>query len=332
MPSRDQLKQVIKIQSETAKLGLDLGRVMQFVVEETLPLVGAEGAAIELAEDGQMVYRAASGIAEPHLGLRLNMETSLSGHCVHTGEILHCSDCLTDDRVDKAACARMNLRSMIVLPLTFQDTTVGVLKAMSTSVDKFSEDDIEAIGMLCDLVAASMYYSVKYDIDKLVYRATHDSLTGLANRSLFMDNLKNSHQQTELGYTSLGLLMLDLDGLKQVNDELGHQAGDAMILEFSKRLKGATRSTDTVARIGGDEFAVLLLPFDKSDQLIAFTARIHEALAKPLAYNDRLISIQASIGSAELPTDGIDFNQLLEVADQRMYENKRRRKMSQTPE
>ncbi|HET8817041.1 MAG TPA: diguanylate cyclase, partial [Pseudidiomarina sp.] len=75
-----------------------------------------------------------------------------------------------------------------------------------------------------------------------------------------------------------------------------------------------------------------LLPFDKSDQLTAFTARIHEALAKPLAYNDRLISIQASIGSAELPSDGIDFNQLLEVADQRMYENKRRRKMSQAPE
>lgn len=326
MPSRDQLKQVIKIQSEIAKLGLDLGRVMQHVVEQTLSLVNAEGAVIELAEDGQMVYRAAAGIAETHLGLRLDMSTSLSGQCVRTGAILHCVDCLTDDRVDKGACARMNLRSMIVLPLTFQDTTVGVLKAMSINVNNFSDDDVEAIGMLCDLVAASMYYSVKYDIEKLVYSATHDSLTGLANRSLFMDNLRNCHQNTSLGYTSLGLLMLDLDGLKQVNDVLGHQAGDAMIMEFSRRLKGATRSTDTVARIGGDEFAVLLTPFDDSDQLGTFTARINAALTEPLSFQNHSLPIQASIGGAELPADGTDFVQLLDIADQRMYADKRRRK------
>lgn len=329
MPSREQLKQVIKIQSEIAKLGLDLGRVMQHVVEQTLSLVTAEGAVIELAEGGQMVYRAAAGIAEPHMGLRLDMSTSLSGQCVRTGEILHCVDCLTDDRVDKAACARMNLRSMIVLPLTFQDTTVGVLKAMSINVNNFSDDDVEAIGMLCDLVAASMYYSVKYDIEKLVHRATHDSLTGLANRSLFMDNLRNCHQNKSLGYNSLGLLMLDLGGLKQVNDVLGHQAGDAMILEFSKRLKGATRSTDTVARIGGDEFAVLLTPFGDRDQLGTFTARIHAALTEPLSFQSHSLSIQASIGGAELPADGTDFLQLLDIADQRMYADKRRRKGDQ---
>ena len=79
IPTREQLIQVIHIQTEIAKLGMDLGSVMQYVVEQTLPLIGADGSAIELAEDGEMVYRAAAGIAKKQLGLRLRIDTSLSG-------------------------------------------------------------------------------------------------------------------------------------------------------------------------------------------------------------------------------------------------------------
>ena len=117
MPTREQLMQIINIQTEIAKLGLDLGGVMQYVVEQTLPLINADGAVIELAEDGEMVYPAATGIAKDQLGLRLRIDASLSGLCVTTGETLFCGDSETDPRVDSFACRKVGLRSMIVIPL-----------------------------------------------------------------------------------------------------------------------------------------------------------------------------------------------------------------------
>lgn len=142
MPTREQLMQVIEIQREIAKLGLDLAEVMQFAVEQVLPLMGADGAAIELAEGDEMVYRAASGISKPQLGLRLRIDGSLSGLSVRTGEILTCADSETDPRVDRLACQKVGLRSMIVMPLKHTGTTVGVLKAMSARPEKFSQADV----------------------------------------------------------------------------------------------------------------------------------------------------------------------------------------------
>mgnify|MGYP002148271289 CR=1 FL=1 len=182
MPSREQLLHIIGIQSEIAKLGLDLGGVMQYVAEETLSLVEADGAAIELAEDGEMVYRAASGIAKPQLGLRLKIGGSLSGLSVMTGKVLACSDAETDPRVDRVACRRIGLRSMLVMPLKHLGVTVGVLKAMSAQANKFKVRDQRLLEMMSEVVAAAMYFSVKYDSDTLFLKATHDSMTGLANR------------------------------------------------------------------------------------------------------------------------------------------------------
>lgn len=167
MPTREQLIQVINIQTEIAKLGLDLGGVMQYVVEKSLSLVNADGAVIELAEDGEMVYRAATGIAKNQLGLRLKIDASLSGLCVMNGETLSCDDSESDPRVDHLACRRVGLRSMIVMPLKHQGITVGVLKAMSTQPNKFERRDMTLLGMLSEVVAAAMYFSVRYDNDDL---------------------------------------------------------------------------------------------------------------------------------------------------------------------
>ena len=117
LPSREQLIAIIRIQTEIARQGLDLAQVMSVVVERALELVKAEGAVIELAEDEEMVYRAVSGIAAGQLGLRLKLASSLSGRCVLSGEILRCIDTETDERVDRAACRRMHIRSMLVVPL-----------------------------------------------------------------------------------------------------------------------------------------------------------------------------------------------------------------------
>ncbi|NLP82170.1 GAF domain-containing protein, partial [Acinetobacter baumannii] len=122
------LLEIVRAQSQIAKLGTDLGAIMALVAERAQHLTCATGAVVEMAEGDEMVYRATSGLTETLPGLRLARQGSLSGLCVQTGEILHCTDSETDPRVDREACRRVGLRSMVVTPLRHLDTTVGVLK------------------------------------------------------------------------------------------------------------------------------------------------------------------------------------------------------------
>lgn len=315
----EKLLQIIRLQTEIAKLGLDLGGMMAMVVEHTLALVEADGAAIELTENDEMVYRATSGIAKPYIGLRLKLQHSLSGLSVQTGEILRCDDTECDDRVDRDACRKIGLRSMIVIPLTHQGINVGVLKAMSLRVGKFTDDDAKLLGLISELIAAAMFHATRYDHDELLHQATHDGLTGLANRALFMDKLRQHLLQSEREQQLVGLLMIDMDGLKQINDTYGHRAGDAALVEFAARIKAAARSTDTVARMGGDEFAVILVPVDSWYGIHAVVRRMYREIDKPFVFEEKRCPLQASIGAACFPIDGREMAALIELADQRMY-------------
>ena len=195
MPSREKLLEVIAIQTEVARLGLDLGGLMNLVVGRTLNLAHADGAAVEMAEGDDMVYRAAAGMAANSLGLRLKRGASLSGLCVREGRALHCDNTLTDPRTDRAACEKLGLRSMIVVPLRHDGETVGVLKAMSSKVGHFNERHVALLELLSDLVGAAMYFATRYAPGELFHKATHDGLTDLPNRSLFLDRLRASLAQ-----------------------------------------------------------------------------------------------------------------------------------------
>lgn len=319
MPSQEKLMAVIRTQTEIAKLGLDLWGVMQYIVEATLSLIAADGAAIELTEGDEIVYGATAGIANAQLGLRLKTAASLSGLSVLTGETLHCDDSELDPRVDRVACRSVGLRSMIVIPLRHQGVTVGVLKAMSAQPEQFTADDGALLGLLSEVVASAMYFSVKYDRDNLFYTATHDGMTGLANRSLFMDRLRNAILLQNRDGRPFAVLMIDMDGLKQVNDTFGHRTGDALILELAKRIKDATRGSDTVARLGGDEFGVILTPIELPEGMDTAIERIDAEIRAPFRLEGRFHPLGASIGGAVSPQDGIAIDRLLEVADQRMY-------------
>lgn len=324
MASQKQLLEIISIQTEIAKLGLDLGEVMELVVERTLPLIGADGAAIELAEGDDMVYRAAAGTARSHLGLRLSRANSLSGECVRTGMMLRCDDSECDSRVDRDACRQVGLRSMIVMPLKHGDSTVGVLKAMSTKPGKFQKRDEALLSLLSEVVGAAMFFAAKLDSDTLFHKATHDGLTDLANRSLFMDRLRNVLARIDRDRRPAAVLMIDMDGLKAVNDNYGHRTGDAVLKEFANRLKAASRRSDTVARLGGDEFAIILTPAEVPDGVNAAMERLKSQLATPFLFEDLSHPMRASIGTACIPEDGTDIVQLLEKADHRMYAVKQR--------
>jgi diguanylate cyclase len=317
------LLEVIKTQTEIAKLGLDLGAVMALVAERTQQLTSAVGAVVELAEDDDMVYRAASGLAAPHLGMRLQRTSSLSGSCIELGRALYCVDSETDDRVNREACRQVGLRSMVVVPLRHHEAVVGVLKVLSETPNAFDNADVRILELMSEVIAASMFHAVKYQADELFFQATHDALTGLPNRSLFFERLRHRLAEAQRGYQPFGLLNLDMDGLKPINDNLGHRAGDAAIKELASRIKDACRAADTVARLGGDEFGVILSNVESRDGARTHLERLAEHIAQPFEFEQKRIPLGASVGLAIYPDDGHELNHLLDKADQTMYDAKR---------
>ncbi|MEW9584358.1 diguanylate cyclase [Paraburkholderia sp. DGU8] len=330
VPSSETLLAIVRAQTEIAKLGLDLGGVMSFVTERVQQLTQADGAVLELAEGDEMVYRASSGIAASLLGLRLKRDGSLSGLCVETGGILRCDDSQTDPRVDREACRRVGLRSMIVTPLRHLDTTVGVLKVVGTTANAFTDDKIRALELMSELIAAAMFHAARHETDELYLLATRDSLTGLPNRALFYDRLRQAIQLAQRSSGTLGILNLDLNDLKPINDRYGHRAGDAAIREAALRMKRTARTSDTVARVGGDEFAVILPSIDSKADAEKLGMRIVEQVREPFEFEGRSLDLDVSVGAAVLPDDGVEMTALIDRADQAMYEAKRVRKGGRT--
>lgn len=330
-PNANWLLDIIKLQTDIAKLGLDLGGVMMHVTMRAKQMTGANGAVIELAEGDDMVYRAVDGITARQLGLRLSRKTSLSGLCVQRGEALKCADSENDIRVDRAACRTVGLRSMVVVPLKFADVVVGVLKVMSPEVDAFDDRDVSVLTLMSELVAASMYHAAQYGENELYHRATHDALTGLPNRALFYDRLRQALHLAGRSTSGLGVLAIDMDGLKTINDRHGHRAGDAAIFDVAQRLKKEMRLSDTVARLGGDEFEVIMPGIPARELAEEQCRRLMDAVAMPFQFEGRDLTLGVSVGAAFFPYDGDEPASLLESADMRMYSSKRARKAAPAP-
>jgi diguanylate cyclase (GGDEF)-like protein/PAS domain S-box-containing protein len=159
----------------------------------------------------------------------------------------------------------------------------------------------------------------KRDEERLQYLASHDSLTGLPNRSLFQERLQNALENAEQNHKSVGILFMDLDGFKQVNDAYGHEIGDMVLQIVSERLAGLLRHSDTVARLGGDEFAFILVhPLERMDAS-KIAERIMEVLKEPIRVKDHTVSVFASVGISLYPQDGTNPDDLMRNADHAMY-------------
>lgn len=325
-PSNDRLLGVIQTQTDVAGLGLDLGAVMALVAARAQELTGASGAVIELAEGDEMVYRAATGVAEPHLGMRLRRADSLSGRCIQDGTALRCDDSESDDRVDREACRRVGLRSMIVMPLRHHDQVVGVLKVLAPNPAAFDGGDMEVLELMSGLVAAAMFHSAQYGTSALFHRATHDPLTGLPNRALFFDRLRHCLVLADRARRRFAVLSLDMDGLKEINDHHGHRCGDHALRELADRLRQATRASDIAARLGGDEFGIVLCEVRDREAVHAHSSRLVGRVCGSFVFGATTIALEASVGAALFPEDGETIEALLDVADAGMYARKRARR------
>lgn len=156
--------------------------------------------------------------------------------------------------------------------------------------------------------------------------AFHDGLTGLPNRLLLADRLEQAIATSERNQTKVGVLFLDLDEFKRVNDTHGHVAGDELLRRMARRLGGCLRSNDTLARYAGDEFVAVLIDLVRPDEAAAIATRMLEAAAEPFDIGGSAVRVGASIGIAISPQDGSTANQLLNHADTAMYRAKGRGK------
>jgi diguanylate cyclase (GGDEF)-like protein len=158
--------------------------------------------------------------------------------------------------------------------------------------------------------------------ERVEYLAYHDGLTGLPNRSMFSKLLVQSIGEARRYERKLAVAFLDLDRFKQINDSLGHEAGDQLLQEVAVRLRGCVRASDTVARLGGDEFVVLLPEIGHSDDAAIVAQKILAVVAKPFTLIGQEFRVTVSIGISSYPADGLDEQTLTKNADIAMYQAK----------
>ncbi|AGH81453.1 PAS/PAC sensors-containing diguanylate cyclase/phosphodiesterase [Psychromonas sp. CNPT3] len=177
----------------------------------------------------------------------------------------------------------------------------------------------------------SHYIAIKQDITELkhakkqiLYMANHDALTGLAMRQFFQDRLIKALADAKLNKQKIAVLFLDLDGFKKVNDSFGHHTGDFVLKEVAIRLTESVREIDTVGRIGGDEFCILLTNIKDQESTITISEKLIKIIDKPYKYKNESIDIGVSIGIALYPDHADTPEKLVELADKAMYTIKRK--------
>ncbi len=202
-------------------------------------------------------------------------------------------------------------------------SAAGVIAAFFRDDKKSTDAQDAQLGLWCNIAALALERRKLHD--QLSYRAQHDGLTGLPNRALLYERLEEEIGHASRSNNLLGVLFIDLDGFKQINDTHGHDVGDVVLREAARRLTHGIRRGDTVARIGGDEFVVLLPLLSSREDAVQIADKIATALREPFFSNHHRLSLSASVGIGIWPLDGDRADPLLRFADAQMYGEKKRR-------
>jgi diguanylate cyclase (GGDEF)-like protein len=219
---------------------------------------------------------------------------------------------------------KTDTRSGAGFPLLKDGKAIGVLAFISNVLGVFTPELIELLQRLADNVSFAIgnfdraEEKAKADA-RIEYLATHDSLTKLPNRAMFHELLQHTMETAGRYQRRFAVLFIDLDRFKVINDSLGHDAGDALLIEISNRLRKTLRASDVVARLGGDEFVVILDEIEEKHDVERIARDLLSVLGQPLKLSGHECHTTASIGIAMYPTDGIDVLTLTKNADMAMY-------------
>jgi diguanylate cyclase (GGDEF)-like protein/PAS domain S-box-containing protein len=201
----------------------------------------------------------------------------------------------------------------------------GVFLNRKKSGELFHEEEIirpvrGADGRITHFICAGRDVTqLAEQVEQLRHAATHDTLTDLPNRALFLDRIEQAIRQAARREEGFTLAILDLDGFRDTNNRFGHLAGDAVLQAVAMRTTNSIRDVDTVARIGGDEFGLILTGIGERAAALAVLEKVLAANAAPVCFDDDLVGVTVSIGAALYPADGSSEGQLRRRADAAMY-------------
>jgi diguanylate cyclase (GGDEF)-like protein len=224
--------------------------------------------------------------------------------------------------------------SIIGLPLKIGNTVLGVMNVALIRSHIFSDNEIRVLEFLADQAAiaiqnAKLYEQAQQEIsdrkkaeEAIKHLANHDALTGLPNRRLFNERINLEISRSDRNDHKIGVMLFDLDQLKKVNDTFGHSVGDLLLQAVAQRLLGLLRKSDTVARMGGDEFLLILPEMSQPEDAIPTAERVLSAISTPFILEGHHISITTSIGISIYPNDGREVDELVKKADIAMYKAK----------
>jgi diguanylate cyclase (GGDEF)-like protein len=229
----------------------------------------------------------------------------------------------TSDPYLRRLMGALDATVLAVVPIVGRDVFLGVLSVSVTDRAERLHPDDELVERLTGVAAlAAPAIQNGRLVDTLRHTANHDGLTGLLNRVGFRLHIDGILAAITPGDTKVGLLFIDLNDFKGVNDAYGHEAGDELIRQVAARLGAIGRDSDMVARLGGDEFALILADIDHDDQVRAAEARVRDAFIEPFPLGEVPVSISASVGGGVWPEDGRSVKELVRHADAAMYRDK----------
>jgi diguanylate cyclase (GGDEF)-like protein len=289
-----------------------LPRVLNMITVGAHEMLGKDGVALWLLDcDEPDVLVMTSEIGLPQqIARRLSRAT-----VAEAGTVGHA---VIDDKL--WAVAGPGHVSMAV-PVHDSGTVVGALVVVACGGDReYEKRDRDILLAFAEHASLAVTDAKTF---QALNKASHDQVTGLVSRSPFMEQLQRCLSVASRTGDRLGLLFVDLDGFKLVNDSLGHAAGDAVLAEVGARLRACVRSTDTVARLGGDEFGVLLAGFETDDEVIAVADRVLDQVGRPFDLTGQDVFIGASVGVTFSTPASPDADALVRDADLAMYHAKR---------
>ncbi|MFI1988608.1 diguanylate cyclase domain-containing protein [Actinoplanes sp. NPDC020271] len=296
-----------------------------------------EHASLHLIDnDGRIRYVYGVGCPDELLDqLRSNLvgspaiESAIWRSTIESGEPVLVNDASTAKTRPGGVARTLGLGSFIAMPLMTGFGAVGMVMCGDSSGprewsgrDRILAQQLAAEGALI-MDSARMRQANQQHMQELTRQAFHDSLTGLPNRKALLDRGEQAVEIAMATGTRMALLLLDLNGFKQVNDTIGHHAGDVLLQLVAKRLDALIRRPDLVARLGGDEFSVLVTANPDDEGAVRVGERICELLREPFEIDGRPVRIGASIGVASFPRHAIEFGALMKDADASMYQAKR---------
>ena len=323
---RDGQTEILEMIAMSAPLGGVLDRLVRLIESQ---LTGMRGSVVLLDADGRSLrLGAAPNLPPAYLkaidGLKVGPKAGSSGTALYRREPVVVVDVTTDPLwEDLRGLARTHgLRSCWSFPvMSHRGEVLGVFALYSRTARQPTEEEERLVAFANRI--ASIAIERKLAEDRIQYMATHDTLTGLPNRALLKDRLNQALLFAKRYERWATLAFVDLDNFKVINDSLGHNAGDELLKKVAAKMVACVRATDTVVRIGGDEFIVLLFDQTKNVEAVSVVAqKIQAAIAEPIEIAGHTLRVTSSVGIANYPDDAENPDALLANADAAMYRAK----------